>query len=171
MAIPSSVREIFNVLGNLDREKDEAKIAFSVAGAIFVASWKSGMFKETGALDDTLFFKFSSCIDPKLRPNMTLLRLSGVFLNFAKDKIKSKVSSQALQRLLEAIDKVFRSDSKEQIDVLMRSLLHVRNASYVYVVYSSELAKKYNLRKEEGTKEDLDILISKQENTSGGRLK
>lgn len=162
MAIPNSVKEIFETLGTLDQQNNEANIAFAIAGAIYIASWKSGLFKDKGRLDDTLFFKFSSCIDNKLRTDRTLLKLSGVFLNFAKDKVAGKVAVQALQRLVESIDKVFNSGNKEQIDLLMKALLHVRDASYVYVIYSSELAKRYQLKKENETKEDLNSLINKK---------
>ncbi len=139
--IPQSTKEVIEVLKNLPNESNVEKIAFAVAGAIYIASWKAGLLNPNASDSEkfSFFFKFTNSIDPNLSLKKTVVKLSGVFLNYVYGKTENKLDIEA--RVLLDLLLMQLSQVTENERTVMQGLLQVRNASYLYVLFSANWSK------------------------------
>ena len=146
--LPSSARDLFERLEKIE-ELDEDQIAFTVAGVLALASNSAGLlFSDSPGENFSLFFSFTSAIDENLDPKKTFRRLCGSFLNFAMDKIKKPlkitpcVADKSLKRLMVNLERALTRTPEETARKVVRGLLGVRDASYLYVYLPREKLKE-----------------------------
>lgn len=135
--IPQSTKEVIQVLQNLPNETNIEKIAFAVAGVIYIASWKAGLLgKSSDSEKFSFFFKFTNVIDPNFSLKKTIVKLSGTFLNYVYGKTENKFDTEARTLLDLLIMQLSQVSENER--TVMQGLMQVRNASYLYVLFSTK---------------------------------
>lgn len=156
--IPQSAADVISVLQSIPSEKDTTKLAFGIAGAITIVSWKANLFHQRASDTErfSFFFKFTASIDPNLSLSKTLIRLSGVFLNYVQNKTANRLDSEAqkiLNLLMTKLGEVAAGDESQRKRI-MHAMLQVRNACYTYVLFSWDWTNNDN-----GKFRDLDEAV------------
>ncbi len=138
--IPSSFEELDERLKSLG-ELGSEEISFTLGALIFLASRSAKLLDRDSSQTEkfSLFMKFASCVDPKLDPVRTLKNYSGKFLNYAMDKIRSKlkgsvscVAEKSLARLTDVLVREL-SERSERARKVVIGIMGVRDVSYIYV--------------------------------------
>ena len=139
--IPSSFQELDERLNSLESLEPE-DISFTLAALIYLASRSASLLNPDKSQTEkfSLFFRFSSCVDPKLNPKRTLKNYSGKFLNYALSKVRGErripcISEKSLKRLTQVLMRGLSSSEAERV---MLGMMGVRDASYIYVFFSFE---------------------------------
>lgn len=133
---PTCARDIWKTLSNLSNEKNEERIAFAMAGALFIAGWKEGFYgrSNTGIDRSVLFFKFVESVDPRLRFDKTLISLSRRFINYTDSKLTKLSALEPIRVLIHNLNSV--SGAPEEVkNRIVRAMLKVRDASYLFITF------------------------------------
>lgn len=148
--VPSTAKETWEILSTLSSERSEERIAFAIAGALFLAGHKAGFYAERAAGIDryVLFFKFVESVDLRLRFDKTFLNLCGRFANYCNGKLvredgvsPNESAREPVRAILDGLRAV-ASASGEQRDLVMRALLRVRDASHLFVTFSFDWSRR-----------------------------
>jgi hypothetical protein len=125
-------------------EKNEEKLAFAVAGALFLAGIKAGFYagSSRAGVDRTiLFFRFLESVDPRMRFDKTFTNLCGRFVNYVESKLlkedgtPNESAREPIRVLIEGLSRVSAEDDETRARVV-RALLRVRDAMYLFVAFS-----------------------------------
>lgn len=155
--IPSSFEELDERLKSLG-ELGSEEISFTLGALLFLASKSAKLLDRNSSQTEkfSLFMRFASCVDPKLDPVRTLKNYSGKFLNYAMDKIRSKlkgsvscVAEKSLERLTDVLVREL-SDRSERARKVVIGIMGVRDVSYIYVHFGwdDRLSSLYKSSKE-----------------------
>lgn len=148
--VPNSARDIWQTLENLAQETSEERIAFAMAGALFLAGSKAGFYnRSTSGIDRTiLFFKFVECVDSRLRFEKTFTNLSGRFVNYLDSKLvnpktgdPNQSAREPIRMLIEKLSAIGAEDEATKSRVV-RSMLRVRDAAYLFVAFSYDWSQR-----------------------------
>ncbi|GEM_PF-3381705 len=138
--IPSSFEELERRLKSLG-ELESEEISFTLGALLFLVSRSANLLGSDSSQTEkfSLFMRFASCVDPKLDPVRTLKNYSGKFLNYAMDKIRSKlrgsiscVAEKSLAKLTDVLVKELSNRSERARKVVI-GIMGVRDVSYIYV--------------------------------------
>ncbi len=166
--IPGSARELLERLNSL-RELTPEEVAFTVAGVLYLVGRSGGLMNPGSSETErfSLFMSFSSALDPRMDPDRTFQRISGRFLNYAADKLRLGggglpcLSRTLLERLVFSLEEALSDESSAER--VMKGLLGVRDASYVYVHFSSRFGSLF-----EGAKRELGCEEARGSRGTGG---
>jgi hypothetical protein len=167
--VPTSARDVWQTLGNMGREENEERLAFAVAGALFLAGVKAGFYSGSSraGVDRTiLFFKFLESVDPRMRFDKTFTNLCGRFVNYVDSKLLKDDGTpnwsarEPIRVLMEGLGGVSAGDDETKARVV-QALLRVRDAMYLFVAFSYDWAQKMK---------DIDGIPRPQLGGNGGQV-
>ncbi|WP_447977312.1 hypothetical protein [Candidatus Nitrospira bockiana] len=149
--VPTSAQDVWASLAQLDKEQEESRITFAIAGALFLAGLKAGFYPGRAGIDRyVLFFKFVESIDPKQRFEKTFLNLCGRFVNYCGGKLVQQdgfnpnaSAHEAIRAIMDGLGAVATAPAEQQARV-MRALLRVRDASHLFVAFSYDWSQRFS---------------------------
>jgi hypothetical protein len=142
-------------------EKNEEKLAFAVAGALFLAGIKAGFYSGSSraGVDRTiLFFRFLESVDPRMRFDKTFTNLCGRFVNYVESKLlkedgtPKESAREPIRVLIEGLSRVSAEDDETRARVV-RALLRVRDAMYLFVAFSYDWQRRMK---------DIDVILGER---------
>lgn len=140
--VPTCARDVWQTLENMAGEKSEEKLAFAVAGALFLAGIKAGFYSSRAGVDRTiLFFKLLESVDARMRFDKTYTNLCGRFVNYVDTKLlkddgtPNESAREPIRLLMECLGRVSAQDADTR-ERVVRALLRVRDAMYLFVTFS-----------------------------------
>jgi hypothetical protein len=146
--VPTCARDVWQTLGAMASEENEERLAFTMAGALFLASSKAGFYASRAGIDRTiLFFKFLESVDARMRYDKTFTNLCGRFVNYVdtklltEDGMPNESAREPIRVLMEALNRASSEDERTKSRIV-RAMLRVRDAMHLYVAFSYDWYKK-----------------------------
>ena len=145
--VPTCARDVWRTLGDMGGETNEERLAFAIAGALFLAGSKAGFTARTGIDRTVLFFKLLESVDPRMRFDKTFTNLCGRFVNYADAKLlkqdgtPNESAREPIRVLMQGLSAVSAGGDETKARVV-RALLRVRDAMYIFVAFSYDWTQR-----------------------------